>query len=201
MRHNKHKRRLNRTHSERKALFRALAAAIVRSQKITTTAPKAKEARRVIEGLITLAKRGDVSAQRQIFEILQDRSLVKELVTNIAPLFKNRTGGYTRIIRLSKFRKGDNAELVLLELTEQKAVAPKTKKEKRAKQIEEKKEAAAEHKAEAEKAQEAKKEQPPKKEEPKHTHAEEKKHHMEKPKKGFFQNFKRFIKPKTTGGV
>ncbi|MCX5711724.1 MAG: 50S ribosomal protein L17 [Candidatus Omnitrophica bacterium] len=200
MRHHTRTRRLNRTGSERKALFRALASAIVRSQRITTTAPKAKEARRVIERLITLAKKGDVSSQRRIFEVLQDRSLVKELVHNIAPLFKNRVGGYTRIIRVSKFRKGDNAELVILELTEQKAIVLPTKKAKKEKAAEAKKDAAAakaDKEAGQEKPSESKKE-----EQPKHMPKEERKHtHVEKPKRGFFQNFKRFIKPKTTGGV
>lgn len=198
MRHANRRGKLDRTTSERKALLRSLVTALLRRQKITTTLAKAKEARRLAEKMITLGKYADLASQRRIFALLLDRSLVKELVKEIAPRFKNRQGGYTRIIRLSENRRGDNAQLVILELTEQKVVAPTTKKPKKEKKPEA-----------VETAKQAKKEEKPSKEpeapkppkEEKHTPKEERKHHIEKPKKsGFFQGIQRFLKPKTGTG-
>jgi len=191
MRHQKRSRRLSRTTSERKALLKSLVTAILKRQRITTTLAKAKEARRLTDKVITLGKRGDLASIRRLFMILQDRSLVTELVKEIAPRFKNRQGGYTRIIMLSGRRKGDNAPLVLLELTEQKVIAPPPKKAK---------------KKAREEIQEAKPEKAPEKEAPpksedKHPPKEDKRHHIEKPKKGgFFQGIQRFLKPKTGTG-
>jgi len=191
MRHQKRSRRLGRTTSERKALLKSLVTAVLKRQRITTTMAKAKEARRLTDKVITLGKRGDLSSIRRLFMILQDRSLVTELVKEIAPRFKNRQGGYTRIIMLSGHRKGDNASLVLLELTEQKVVALPPKKAKKKIQ-EEVQETGA--------GKEASKEKPAKPEE-KHPPKEDKRHHIEKPKKGgFFQGIQRFLKPKTGTG-
>lgn len=199
MRHNRKLRKLNRTAAERKALFRALVTALLKRQRITTTIAKAKEARRVAEKIITLGKKADLASQRLIFALLQDRSLVKEICTDIAPRFKNRQGGYTRIIRISNRRKGDNAELVILELTEQKVIAPVAKKagkEKKQETAEIKKEEKKPHKEEPSK-HEAPKHEAPKHEAPKHAPKEEKRPPVEKGKKGFFQNLKKFLKPKT----
>lgn len=211
MRHKKRRRRLNRTASERKALMKSLVSALLTRQRITTTLAKAKEARRLAENVITLGKRGDLSSQRNLFSILLDRSLIKEIISEIAPRFKTRHGGYTRIIRSANRRKGDNAEMVLLELTEQKVVAPATKKAKK-----EKKEVPSAEKpqkplkAEKPLKEELPKEAPAQKSEPpkpikkekhlpkkeKYPPKEEKRPPAEKSKKGFFQGLKRLFKPK-----
>ncbi len=198
MRHANRRGKLDRTTSERKALLRSLVTALLRRQRITTTLAKAREARRHAEKIITLGKYTDVASQRQIFALLLDRTLVKELVKEIAPRFKNRQGGYTRIIRLSEHRKGDNAQLVILELTEQKVVAPTTKRPKK----EKKPEVAAETPKQAKEEKPAKDQEPPKPpKEEKHPPKEDKRHHIEKPKKGgFFQGIQRFLKPKTGTG-
>jgi len=224
MRHKKRSRRLDRTKSERKALLRSLVSALLTKQRITTTLPKAKEARRLAENVITLGKRGDLSSRRNLFSILLNRTLTKEIVDDIAPRFKTRQGGYTRIIRTANRRKGDNAEMVLLELTEQKVatLTKKTKKEKKEPTAAAKpqKPPKAEKPAKSELPKEApvKKPEPPKpakkeklppkveklppKEEkrpPKEEKLppkEEKKPPAEKPKKGFFEGLKKFWKPK-----
>lgn len=198
MRHANRRGKLDRTAAERKALLRSLVIALLKSQRITTTLAKAKEARRLAEKIITLGKYADVASQRQVFAFLLDRSLVKELVKEIAPRFKNRHGGYTRIMRLSERRKGDNAQLVILELTEQKVVAPPAKKPKK----EKKPQAAAETPKPAKEEKSAKEQEPlkPLKEE-KHPPKEDKRHHIEKPKKGgFFQNIQKFLRPKRGTG-
>lgn len=196
MRHQKRSRKLNRTTAERKALLRSLVIALLKRQRITTTLAKAKEAKRLADKIITLGKYADLASQRRAFSFLLDRSLIKELVTEIAPRFKNRQGGYTRLIRLPRRRKGDNAELVLLELTEQKVIAPPTKKPKKEKRQEVK-----ERRPEVPSEKETPKEKPAKSEEPpkyeKHPPKEERKPPVEKGKKGFFQGLKRFLRPKT----
>jgi len=115
MRHLKSGRKLGRTASHRKALMANLAASLIEHKQIVTTTPKAKEARSVIERLITFAKRGDVAARRQVLKTVKDKNLVKELFEEIAPKYAERPGGYTRIIKLGN-RKGDNAPLAIFEL-------------------------------------------------------------------------------------
>jgi len=132
---------MGRDASHRKDTLRLLATALLRFQRIKTTMRKAKEARRVAEGLITLAKRDDLTARRRAFSVLTNRDIVERLFRDVAPLFKNRASGYTRIIPLG-FRKGDGAQMVLLELTEKKIIEKAPKKAKAAK-----KEAAADAKA------------------------------------------------------
>ncbi|MCM8781883.1 MAG: 50S ribosomal protein L17 [Candidatus Omnitrophica bacterium] len=201
MRHRKKSRKLNRTTSERKALLRSLVRALFKKQRIVTTLPKAKEARRLAERVITLGKHLDISNQRRIFSILLDRSLVKEIANEIAPRFKNRQGGYTRIVRLAKRRKGDNAEMALLELTEQKIIAPalkKARKEKKSEAIEAKPEKSLKEETPPLQAPSKKEESTPHRKEEKHPPQEERRpHHIEKPKSGFFQGIKRFLRPKT----
>jgi large subunit ribosomal protein L17 len=207
MRHQKRKRKLNRTSAERRALLRSLVRALLEKERIRTTLAKAKEARRLAEKIITLGKRADLASQRRAFSVLLDRTLVKKLMGEIAPRFKNRQGGYTRIIRLSEHRKGDNAPLVLLELTEQKIVEVSSKKVKKAKTkeiIKEEKTVKEEVKIDKTIEKELPKEKPAKTEEPpkyikeqKRPHREEKRPSAEKDKKGFFQGLKRFLKPKT----
>ncbi|MDD5449532.1 MAG: 50S ribosomal protein L17 [Candidatus Omnitrophica bacterium] len=189
MRHHIRTRTLNRTTSERKALLRGLVSALLRNQRITTTLAKAKEAKRLADKVITLGKYADLASQRRVFAVLSDRDLVRELVTEIAPRFKSRQGGYTRIIRLSAHRKGDNAQLVILELTEQKVIAPPVKKVPKEKKHPQETQQQKTEKTAPEKAA-------PVKEKPVKTETI-KQPRPEKGKKGFFQGLKRFLKPKT----
>lgn len=129
MRHNNMKRRFDRNKPERDSMFTNLARGLFISQSITTTAQKAKEARKLAEKLITMGKVDTLHSRRKVFAVLRDEDLVKKLFKEISPLFAGRKGGYTRIIRLGN-RRGDNAEMVILELTEKKAVAPKSKPKK-----------------------------------------------------------------------
>ena len=99
------------------------------SQSIKTTIVKAKESRKLAEKLITIAKKDDIHSRRKVFAVLRDEDLTAKLFKEIAPLFKDRKGGYTRIIQFGT-RRGDNAQLVVLELTEKKIVAPKVKPKK-----------------------------------------------------------------------
>ena len=115
MRHLKSGRKLGRTASHRKATLANLAAAVIEHKSIITTTPKAKEARSVVERLITFAKRGDIAARRQVLRTLRDKDLVKELFEKIAPKYESRPGGYTRVIKIGQ-RRGDNAHMAVFEL-------------------------------------------------------------------------------------
>ncbi len=117
MRHGNAGNRLSRNRSLFKATIRDLAKATLVHQRIKTTSAKAKQARKMVEKLITMGKSGTLADKRRAFAILCDHTIVSNLFNSTAPLFKNRQGGYTRIIRLST-RRGDNAQEVLLELTE-----------------------------------------------------------------------------------
>jgi large subunit ribosomal protein L17 len=117
MRHAKAGNRLSRNKSLRKATLRDLAKATLVQERICTTRAKAKEARKLIEKLITLGKKDTLAARRRAFAILCDHTLVSQLFQTTAPRFKSRNGGYTRIIPYIQ-RGGDNAELAFLELTE-----------------------------------------------------------------------------------
>lgn len=133
MRHQKRVAKLGRTASHRKALLMNLAASMIRYGKIKTTDAKAKELRRVVERLITYAKRGTVYHRRLAYRVLQNRDLVKTLFEHIAPQYTNRNGGYTRIVKLG-FRDNDSAAVSLIELVdyklpgEKKAAKPAAKK-------------------------------------------------------------------------
>ena len=148
MRHHKGNRKLGMMTSHRKAMLRNMARSLIKFEKIETTSRRAKEARRVVERLITLTKADTVFARRQAYDVLSDRDLVMKLFKEIAPLFAARKSGFTRIIPLG-FRRGDGADMVILELTERKIIEklPKKKKEK-AKAQEPKAGEAAEEKAE-----------------------------------------------------
>ena len=117
MRHRKSGRQLNRNSSHRKAMFRNMAASLVEHESIRTTVPKAKELRRVIEPLITSAKRDDVARRRLAFGRLRDKAAVGKLFTDIAPRFASRPGGYTRILKCG-MRPGDNAPMAIIEFVE-----------------------------------------------------------------------------------
>ena len=115
MRHRKKLKKLNRTSAHRTALFKNLARSTFTHYGIVTTLPKAKEASKLVSSLITSAKTNTLSARRHAFAHLQDETLVKHLFDEIGPRFADRKGGYTRIVHLGP-RKGDGAQLALLEL-------------------------------------------------------------------------------------
>lgn len=118
MRHRKSGRKLNRNSSHRKAMYRNMAASLVRHETIRTTLPKAKELRRVVEPLITLAKEDGVSQRRQAFDRLRDKEAVGKLFSELGPRFKDRPGGYLRILKMG-FRAGDAAPMALVQLLDQ----------------------------------------------------------------------------------
>ena len=122
MRHLKSGRQLSRNSSHRWALLRNLITALLREEKIQTTGPKAKELRRWVDRVITLGKRGDLHARRQVLSIVQDKAVVRKLFDSIGPRFKDRPGGYTRIIKLG-IRHGDAAQMALIELVGSEAVS------------------------------------------------------------------------------
>ena len=115
MRHLKSGRQLSRNSSHRWALMRNLITALLREEKIHTTDPKAKELRRWVDRVITLGKRGDLHARRQAAAIIFDKTVVKKLFDTIGPRFKDRPGGFTRIVKLG-VRHGDAAQMALIEL-------------------------------------------------------------------------------------
>lgn len=121
MRHRKSGRKLNRTSSHRKAMFKNMAASLVEHEVIKTTLPKAKELRRVAEPLITLAKEDSVANRRLAFDRLRNKAAVGKLFTDLGPRFKERPGGYIRIIKCG-FRHGDNAPIAYVELLDRPAV-------------------------------------------------------------------------------
>lgn len=136
MRHRELSTQLGRQSAHRRATLKSLCRAILLKGRITTTRNLARASRREVEQLITWGKKDSVHARRLAFSILNDRDMVKLLFKDIAPLFKSRNGGYTRIIPLPLPRRGDAAEMVILELTEQRVVPVKAKpvkKEKTAK--------------------------------------------------------------------
>ena len=116
MRHMNQGRKLNRTGAHRKALFRNLVLALIKSGRITTTDAKAKELRGFADNMVTLGKQGDLSARRLAFAFMQSRDAVKKLFDEIAPQFKERPGGYTRVIKFER-RRGDAAPLSVIEFT------------------------------------------------------------------------------------
>jgi large subunit ribosomal protein L17 len=117
MMHGKRGRRFNRTQSHRSAMFSNLAISLIEHEQITTTLPKAKDLRPVVEKLITLGKRGDLHARRQAIAELRHVDTVKKLFDVIGPRFADRNGGYTRIIKAG-FRHGDNAAIAVIELVD-----------------------------------------------------------------------------------
>ena len=117
MRHRKSGKQLNRNSSHRKAMFKNMANALLREETIRTTLPKAKELRRVVEPLITRAKNDSVANRRNIFAKLRDDEMVAKLFTQIAPFFKERSGGYTRILKAG-FRTGDKAPMAIMQLVD-----------------------------------------------------------------------------------
>ena len=117
MRHRKAGRKLNRTPSHRRALFANMAAALIKHEQIITTVPKAKEMRRVVDRLITLAKRGDLHARRVAIARVRDEGMVRKLFDVLGPRYQERNGGYTRVLRAG-YRYGDSAPMAVLELVD-----------------------------------------------------------------------------------
>jgi len=117
MRHGKSGRRLNRSSSHRKAMFANLACGLIKHEQITTTLPKAKDLRPVVEKLITLAKRGDLHARRLLHARLPDGAMVDKLIGVLAERYRERQGGYTRVLKAG-YRYGDCAPMAVIELVE-----------------------------------------------------------------------------------
>jgi len=117
MRHGMSGRKLNRRTQARKALFSALAHALIKHEQIKTTLPKAKDLRPIAEKLITLGKRGDLHARRQALSFLRDEKLVAKLFSVVAERYKERHGGYTRVLKAG-FRYGDAAPMAIIELVD-----------------------------------------------------------------------------------
>lgn len=117
MRHGKVHRKLGRTTEHRKAMFANMAAALIKHEQIMTTLPKAKELRPVVEKLVTLGKRGDLHARRQAIAQMRDVDMVKKLFDVLGPRYKERKGGYTRIMKAG-FRYGDSAPLAVIEFVD-----------------------------------------------------------------------------------
>ena len=117
MRHGNAHRKLGRKPEHRKAMFANMAAALIKHEQITTTLPKAKELRPVVEKLITLGKRGDLHARRQAIAQMRDETQVAKLFAVVGPRYKERNGGYIRILKAG-FRYGDNAPLAVIELVD-----------------------------------------------------------------------------------
>ena len=117
MRHRKQGRKLNRTQSHRKAMFMNMSVALLTHEQIVTTLPKAKELRAVVDKLITLGKRGDLHARRQAVAQLQDNEVVQKLFSTLAERYKERPGGYTRVLKAG-FRYGDMAPMAIIEFVD-----------------------------------------------------------------------------------
>jgi len=140
MRHLNQGRKLNRTSAHRKALFRNLVTSLLEHEHVRTTDAKAKELRRVADRMITLAKRGNLHARRQAAAYIQRRSVVTKLFNEVAERFRERAGGYTRIVKIG-VRHGDAAPMSVIELTdrgEQSKAEAEKKRERRRRQAEKK---------------------------------------------------------------
>ncbi len=117
MRHGLSYRKFNRTSAHRKAMFGNMAVALLKHEQIKTTLPKAKDLRRFVDRLITLGKRGDLHARRQALSILHDRQITAKLFDDLAERYKDRPGGYTRVLKAG-FRYGDMAPMAFIELVD-----------------------------------------------------------------------------------
>ena len=117
MRHRQAGRKLNRTSSHRKSLFKNMAQALIKHEQIVTTLPKAKELKRVIEKLITLGKKSSLHARRLAFNQIRDKEMVTKLFATLAPRYIERSGGYSRVLKAG-FRYGDSAPMAVIELVD-----------------------------------------------------------------------------------
>jgi large subunit ribosomal protein L17 len=130
MRHQRAVKKLGRTSSHRKAMLRNMVASFFQWEKIETTTIKAKVLRSLAEKLITLGKRGDLHARRLVLRLIPSKGVVHKLFTEIAPRFKERAGGYTRVVKTG-FRPGDSAPMSVVEILREESAAEKKKKKKR----------------------------------------------------------------------
>ena len=117
MRHGKVYRKLNRTAEHRRAMFGNMCAALIKHEQIVTTLPKAKELRPIVEKLVTLGKRGDLHARRQAIAQMRDVAMVKKLFEVLGPRYKDRNGGYTRVLKAG-FRYGDSSPVGVIEFVD-----------------------------------------------------------------------------------
>src|ERR1700742_4657910 len=117
MRHGIAHRKFNRRSNQRTALFQHLASALIKHEQIITTLPKAKDLRPIVEKLVTLAKRGDLHARRQAIAELRDPPMVRKLFEVLGPRYKDRNGGYTRVLKAG-YRHGDSAPVAVIELVD-----------------------------------------------------------------------------------
>ena len=117
MRHGKVHRKLNRKHEHRRAMFANMAAALIKHEQITTTLPKAKDLRPIVEKLVTLGKRGGLHARRQAIAEIRDAAIVKKLFDVIGPRYQSRNGGYTRVLKAG-YRYGDSAPVAVIEFVD-----------------------------------------------------------------------------------
>src|SRR4030095_3288119 len=117
MRHGKVYRKLNRTSEHRRAMFANMAASLIRHEQIVTTLPKAKDLRPIVEKLVTLGQRGDLHARRQAIAEMRDVAMVKKLFDVIGPRYKDRNGGYTRVLKAG-YRYGDSAPVGVIEFVD-----------------------------------------------------------------------------------
>jgi large subunit ribosomal protein L17 len=117
MKHNIKNKKLNKTSSHRKAMFMNMSNALIKHEQITTTLSKAKELRRFVEKIVTLGKKGDLLSRRKAISILQDQKMSKKVFDVLSDRYKNRSGGYTRIIKLGN-RFGDNAPTAVIEFVD-----------------------------------------------------------------------------------
>src|SRR6059036_2552866 len=117
MRHGNAHRKLGRKPEHRKAMFANMSAALIKHEQITTTLPKAKELRPIVEKLVTLGKRGDLHARRQAIAEMRDVAMVKKLFDVIGPRYKDRNGGYTRVLKAG-YRYGDSAAVAVIEFVD-----------------------------------------------------------------------------------
>ena len=117
MRHGIAHRKLNRTSSHRKAMFANMAASLIKHEQIVTTLPKAKEMKPIMDKLVTLAKKGDLASRRRAIAKIRDKDAVKKLFEVMGDRYKDRSGGYTRVLKAG-YRYGDNAPMAVLELVD-----------------------------------------------------------------------------------
>ena len=186
MRHRCHGKKFSRTKDHRKALFSNMLKAFFLNESITTTLPKAREIARQAEKIITTAKSGTLAARREVAKVIKDKTLVKKIFEDVAPRFKERPGGYTRVYKLD-FRHGDNAPLALLEMV------VKAEKEKKKIKKEKKAEKKPVEKRPAEKQEEKKIPEKDAKE------TIDKKDNAERTKRGRFPGFNKFFRRKSFG--
>ena len=154
MRHGDGLRKLGRTTSHRLAMFRNMTVSLLRHEEITTTLPKAKELRRVVEPMITLGKKPSLANRRLVFDRLRDRGIVEKLFDDLGPRYAKRNGGYLRILKTG-FRKGDNAPLALVTLMDRVEQTEGTDKPEEKKKAGKKAESKTDKKAEDKKAAKA----------------------------------------------